>query len=132
MLPLIVGISIFFFGFGIIIALYKDIPDWAGDKRYAVPTFAVRWGQRRVFVLGRWLLTALYLIPILWGLRQGGAGVVLALVHAAALAAFWRRSLQTQPDQPASMMRLYLFLWGLFYLEYILLGFGGLIAGLYL
>jgi hypothetical protein len=34
---------------------------------------------------------------------------------------FWFFSLRTDPAQPASMTRLYLILWGLFYVEYLLL-----------
>jgi homogentisate phytyltransferase/homogentisate geranylgeranyltransferase len=121
---------LFFFGFGLLIALYKDIPDWAGDQRYAVRTFTVRWGQQRVFALGRWLFTALYLIPIIWGLSHwpDPAGIAFSLAQGGVLAAFWLLSRQVKPEQPASMMRFYLFLWGLFYLEYLFLSFGGIMV----
>ncbi len=123
-LPLLLAwLLLFFFGFGLVIALYKDIPDWAGDREFAIRTFAVRLGRQRVFVLGRWLLTAIYLIPIVAGLAflAAPAGMVLALPHLVILLLFWFFSLRTDPAQPASMMRLYLFLWGLFYVEYLLL-----------
>lgn len=123
-LPLLVAwLLLFFFGFGLVIALYKDIPDWAGDREFAIRTFAVRLGRKRVFDLGRWLLTAIYLIPIIVGLifSAAPAGIVLALPHLAMLLLFWFFSLRTDPAQPASMTRLYLILWGLFYAEYLLL-----------
>lgn len=130
--PLLLGMLFFFFGFGLVIALYKDVPDCAGDGQHAVFTFAVRLGQKRVFDIGRWLLTALYLLPIIWGLLAwpGLVGVALSLVHALALAVFWLLSTRVEPEQPTSMMRFYLFLWGLFYLEYLLLSFGGVVAWL--
>jgi homogentisate phytyltransferase/homogentisate geranylgeranyltransferase len=114
---------LFFFGFGLVIALYKDIPDWAGDKHYAVRTFAVRWGHERIFKVGRWLLTGLYLLPTAVGLGRlpHPDGVALVVVHVGMAAVFWVISLRTNPAQPASMMRLYLFLWGLFYAEYVFL-----------
>jgi homogentisate phytyltransferase/homogentisate geranylgeranyltransferase len=123
-LPLLVAwLLLFFFGFGLVIALYKDIPDWAGDREFAIRTFAVRLGRQRVFDLGRWLLTAIYLIPIVVGLAFSTAptGIVLALPHLVMLLLFWFFSLRTDPAQPASMTRLYLILWGLFYVEYLLL-----------
>lgn len=112
----------FFFGFGLIIALFKDIPDHTGDRRFGVGTFAVRWGQRPAFLVGRALLTALYLLPIGAALARGGAaGVGLAVAHGALLAVFWAVSLRTEPERPRSMFRLYFVLWGLFYAEYGLL-----------
>lgn len=113
----------FFFGFGLVIALFKDIPDRDGDERYAVRTFAVRWGPRRVFVLGRRLLAALYLLAAGAGVARlpGPAGVSLILTHLGALGIFWAFSARTDPALPRSMARLYRVLWVLFYAEYVLL-----------
>ena len=116
----------FFFGFGLVIALFKDIPDWAGDGRYGVGSFAVRWGVRRAFAVGRALLTALYLLPIGALLaRPGPAAAALIAVRVALLAVFWLISRRTDPARPPSMARLYFVLWGLFYAEYLLLALGG-------
>ena len=113
---------LFFFGFGLVIALFKDIPDHLGDSRHGVGSFAVRWGPRRAFAVGRALLTALYLLPIGVLLAQpSAAAVALIAARLALLALFWAVSLRTDPAQPASMARLYFVLWGLFYAEYILL-----------
>lgn len=120
---------LFFFGFGLVIALFKDIPDRDGDEHYAVRTFAVRWGRRRVYNLGRWLLTAVYLLAVVAGvtLLPAPAGVSLVFVHLTALGVFWAFSLFTDPARPASMMRLYLTLWFLFYAEYIFLSLHALV-----
>ena len=120
----------FFFLFGIVIAIYKDIPDWGGDRQFQIRTFAVNLGRERVFRAGRWLLTGMYFIPILLGLgRLGTPGsILLVLAHATVLVLFWGRSLRTNPAEPASMMRLYLFLWGMFYAEYLILGLNSLLA----
>lgn len=112
----------FFFGFGLVIALFKDIPDHVGDNRHGVGSFAVRWGPRRAFAVGRVLLTALYLLPIAALLAQAGAAAwALIGVRLVLLALFWAVSLRTDPAQPRSMARLYFVLWGLFYAEFILL-----------
>lgn len=112
---------VFFFGFGLVIALFKDIPDWLGDREFAIRTFTVRWGQQKVFNLGRLLLTALYLLPLAAGARllPGIEGILLIAVHIVVLLAFWRASLRTEPTDPASMTRLYLGFWTLFYAEYV-------------
>jgi homogentisate phytyltransferase/homogentisate geranylgeranyltransferase len=114
---------LFFFGFGLVIALFKDIPDHDGDQHFAVRTFAVRWGQRRVYYLGRWLLTALYLLTVAVDVASPSVsgGGALAVAHLAALGVFWAISARTDPTQPLSMARLYLTLWGLFYAEYVFL-----------
>lgn len=122
---------LFFFLFGVVISLYKDIPDWRGDALFAVRTFAVVLGRVQVFRLGRWLISAMYLLPIglgLW-LLPGAAGWALLLGHAAALGAFWKVSARTDPTDPPAMTRTYLFLWLLFYSEYGLLVLARLAAG---
>jgi homogentisate phytyltransferase/homogentisate geranylgeranyltransferase len=109
-------VLIFFFLFGVVIALYKDIPDWAGDQKYRVYTFAVVLGRERVFRLGRWLLTGMYLLTAAAGLLlwPSPGGLAFALVHAGAWALFWMRGRVTDPDQPGAMARLYRLLWVLF------------------
>lgn len=113
----------FFFLFGVVIAIYKDIPDWAGDEIFRVRTFAVTLGRERVFQVGRWLLTGAYLLPVLGGvmLLPALGGIVLVSAHAVALFVFWARSTRTVPAQPQSVMALYRLLWLLFYAEYVFL-----------
>jgi hypothetical protein len=63
------------------------------------------------------------LLPTAVGLSRlpNPDGIALVLIHVAMILLFWTLSLRTNPAQPTSMMRLYLFLWGLFYAEYIFL-----------
>lgn len=123
---------LFFFLFGWVITLYKDIPDWRGDQMFAVRTFAVAFGQRQVFRAGQIIVTLMYLLPLALGLTRLPAadGWVLLLGHAAALAAFWLVSARTDPTDSQSMMRTYLFLWAMFYAQYALLVLARLAAGL--
>lgn len=134
-LALMAGVACFFFVFCLVIALYKDIPDWRGDQAYRVQTFAVRLGQVRVFWVGGGLLTAVYLLFAAWGMAWGDdGGRFWAFSHLAALALFWLASWRTNPQEGASMSRFYLFVWGLFYAEYLFLGWYGLgiAAGIYM
>jgi homogentisate phytyltransferase/homogentisate geranylgeranyltransferase len=121
--PLIIWALVFFFGFGLVIALYKDIPDLEGDRLFTIRTFTVQMGPNKVFRLGRWILTGFYLTPIFVGFIRLPQldGFVLALTHLAVLSLFWAVSLQINPTDAQSMTRFYFFLWGLFYLEYVLL-----------
>lgn len=120
---LIIIAALFFFGFGLVIALYKDIPDLEGDRRYTIRTFTVRLGPRRVFALGRWILTGFYTLPVAYffsRLPEPAAGFAL-LAHLLVLIAFWSFSRRIDPTVQGQMARFYLGLWGIFYLEYLLL-----------
>ena len=122
--PLLIMVAaIFFFGFGLVIALYKDIPDLEGDRRYTVRTFTVRLGPQRVFALGRWILTGFYLFPTAYFLWQAPApaATFALLAHLIVLAFFWAFSRRIDPAVQGQMTRFYLGLWGIFYLEYLLL-----------
>ena len=114
---------LFFFGFGLVIGLYKDIPDLEGDRQHTIFTFAVRLGAGPVFRAGRLLLTVCYLLPIAFGLagwsRPGSLFFLLA--HLGLVAFFWWRSWQVVVTSRPEMTRFYLLLWALFYAEYILL-----------
>jgi homogentisate phytyltransferase/homogentisate geranylgeranyltransferase len=127
---LIGALAAFFFGFGLVIALYKDIPDLTGDKTYGIRTFTVRLGPKRVFNAGRWILTGFFLVPIVIALSRfpQADAIVLLVTQLAILILFWRVSLGVEPAEPKSITRFYMFLWGLFYAEYILLGLGAIIG----
>ncbi len=113
-------LGLFFFGFGLVIAIYKDIPDSEGDRLYQIETFTTRLGARRALNLGRAVLTACYALPIglaLAGLPRGDA-LFLLISHAALIAAFWVMSMRVDLRQRHSVASFYMFLWGMFYLEF--------------
>jgi homogentisate phytyltransferase/homogentisate geranylgeranyltransferase len=129
--PRAIGLALFFFGFGLVIALYKDIPDLSGDSHFGVRTFTVRLGARTVFQGGRLILTTFYLVPIIAALALlPEAGAYLLLIpHLALIALFWWVSRSVDVRSPRAFTRFYMFLWSLFYAEYILLSLYA-IAGL--
>jgi len=125
---LVTALAVFFFGFGLAIALYKDIPDLIGDSKYGVQTYAVRLGPKRVFDIGRWLLTAFYLVPIFSAVAMLPeiGGFVLLVAHLIIVGLFWSRSLSVDVTNPEEVTRFYMFLWSLFYVEYIFLALASL------
>ncbi len=116
----LVLLGIFFFGFGLVIAIYKDIPDLSGDKMHQIETFTTRLGPRRVLDLGRGILSVCYSIPIVLALLlpAGGGAIFLLLSHAMIIGLFWFASMRVDLSQKASISSFYMFLWALFYTEF--------------
>ena len=113
-------LGLFFFGFGLVIAIYKDIPDDTGDRLHSIETFTTRLGKRRALDLGRAVLTLCYALPIglaLVGLPRGDA-LFLLLSHAIMIGLFWSVSSRVDLGQQRSVSSFYMFLWGLFYVEF--------------
>ena len=73
----------FFFGFGLVIAIYKDIPDLMGDRAYGIETFTVKLGPKLAFNLGR--------INTYYRLRWRDGGGDLPSAAARQLVSVWRR-----------------------------------------
>lgn len=122
--PLTLAImAAFFFGFGLVIAIYKDIPDLLGDQMHGIRSFTVRLGPERAFDLGRLILTLGYLGLITVALLRlpQPDGILLLAAQATALLLFWIVSSRVDPRQKSSIARFYMFLWGLFYAQYIIL-----------
>jgi homogentisate phytyltransferase/homogentisate geranylgeranyltransferase len=113
-------LGLFFFGFGLVIAIYKDIPDAAGDRMHQIETFTTRLGRRRALGLGRAVLTACYALPIglaLAGL-PGGDALFLLVSHALIITIFWAVSARVDLARQRSVSSFYMFLWALFYVEF--------------
>jgi homogentisate phytyltransferase / homogentisate geranylgeranyltransferase len=108
--------------FGIAIALLKDVPDIEGDRRYRIATYSVRLGGAAVLRAGLALLAAAYAgvaaaAPLL---LDGWAAAVLAASHLAALAALLVAARRTDPSDRAVFTGFYMFVWRLFFLEYVI------------
>ncbi|MEL6382406.1 MAG: homogentisate phytyltransferase [Cyanobacteria bacterium J06626_18] len=124
----ILALSAFIVVFSIVIAIFKDIPDIEGDRRFNITTFTVRLGQKRVYTLARIILTGCYISLISLAPWVGGVnGVFVLVTHSGLLALFWWRSQRVAlPEQasnsatPISFAAFYQFIWQLFFLEYVL------------
>jgi homogentisate phytyltransferase/homogentisate geranylgeranyltransferase len=116
--------------FGIAIALLKDVPDIEGDRRYRIATYSVRLGGGMVLRAGLALLALAYLgvavaAPLL---LDGWAAAFLAASHVAALGALLAAARRTDVTDRARFTGFYLFVWKLFFLEYVIVPLAWLLA----
>ena len=132
-LPLVIPgkvwvLTAFIVVFSIVIAIFKDIPDIEGDRRFNITTFTVRLGQQRVYNMARLILTACYVGMVAAAPWIGGVDWPFILVtHMGLLTLFWWRSQRVAlpdqtntPETPISFATFYQFIWQLFFLEYVL------------
>lgn len=119
--PKIWALTAFIFGFSLMIAWFKDIPDVEGDRQFKIITFAVRLGQKELFHIGKVFLSILYLGLILAGIFfiSGVNKPFFMLIHVLLLSAFLYTSRRVDPSRKSYMTRHYHFIWKLFYLEYV-------------
>lgn len=115
------ALTIFILVFTFAIAIFKDIPDLEGDRRYQISTFTIRLGAEAVFKLARAVLTVCYAGMILAGLLLPGLNpLILVTSQAILLGLMWWRSTQVNLQDKAEVARFYQFIWKLFFLEYLL------------
>lgn len=119
--PQVWALTLFIFGLSLVIAWFKDIPDMEGDSRFKIMTLSLTLGARKVFNIGRGLLAICYLGLIFAGIYgiPGVNGTLLAGAHLALLILMWLKSRQVAVGDRSSITRYYLFIWGLFFSEYI-------------
>ncbi len=110
------ALTIFVLPFSFAIAVLKDVPDAEGDRRFAIRTFTVRLGGRTAFGMGMAALTVAYLGMAILGADDANHAV-LAVTHLAALALLWFWALRVDM---ADFTPFYMRVWGLFFLEYII------------
>lgn len=125
--PLLLMLGVFFFGFALVIAIYKDLPDTVGDRAFAIETYTTRYGPRRVLRSGQLVLTVCYLVPIVLGAVgfPNPNAIFLLLSHLLVVTLFWLMSSRVNLDSHAAIKRFYMFIWLLFYTEFALLGVYG-------
>ncbi|MGF1458322.1 MAG: homogentisate phytyltransferase [Leptolyngbyaceae cyanobacterium] len=121
------ALTLFVIVFSIVIAIFKDIPDIEGDRRFDITTFTVRVGQARVYQVARLILSVCYLGMMAATPWLGGVNwIFILLTHTGLLGLFWWRSYrvampeQVTADLPLTFADFYQFIWQLFFLEYLL------------
>jgi homogentisate phytyltransferase/homogentisate geranylgeranyltransferase len=116
-------LTIFVLIFTYVIAIFKDMPDIEGDRKFNVATLSIDWGQLAVFNLSRQILISLYagmaLISIT-SLSNGLNNLILAGTHIILGIVLWWKSKSVDLSDRQSITNFYQFIWKLFYLEYIL------------
>ena len=123
--PIIVFLTIYVLVFSLVIALFKDIPDLEGDKKYNIMTLTVRMGRKSVFDLTIIMLVMNYSFAIITGVFISGIWNQLLMVglHIIILAVFYRRTKKVDMADRIDLWKFYKKIWHFFYLEYIVLIF---------
>jgi homogentisate phytyltransferase/homogentisate geranylgeranyltransferase len=116
--------------FSCAIALLKDVPDIEGDRRYRIATYSVRLGGAWVLRAGLALLASAYVgiavaAPFL---LDGWAAVFLAGSHLIVLVALVAAARRTDPADREVFTGFYMFVWRLFFLEYVIVPVAWLLA----
>ncbi|XP_068333134.1 homogentisate phytyltransferase 1, chloroplastic-like [Pyrus communis] len=120
--PLIFATAFMSF-FSVVIALFKDIPDIEGDKIFGIRSFTVRMGQKRVFWICISLLEMAYGVAVLVGASSGFmlSKCITVLGHAILASVLWNRAKSVDLNSKAAITSFYMFIWKLFYAEYLLI-----------
>ena len=107
----------------------QDMPDVEGDVKANISTASVRLGVPAIFRVGIGLLTAAYVLAALMGATASYAPVwrrlMAAGLHAGFLGLLWWRAQQVDLRRRPSIASFYMFIWKLFYAEYLFAPFGG-------
>ncbi len=115
-------LTLFIFLFTTAIAIFKDVPDLEGDKKYNIATFTLILGKSKVFNISRSVITLCYLgmvgAGIFW-LNSINARFFVSY-HLILLALLWWRSREVDLEQKSAIASFYQFIWKLFFLEYLL------------
>jgi len=116
--------------FSCAIALLKDVPDIEGDRRYRIATYSVRLGGAWVLRAGLALLAAAYAGIAIAApfLLDGWAAVFLAGSHLIVLVALVVAARRTDPSDREVFTGFYMFVWQLFFLEYVIVPVAWLLA----
>jgi homogentisate phytyltransferase / homogentisate geranylgeranyltransferase len=118
--PIIWVLTAFILVYTFAIAIFKDIPDSEGDRRYHISTFTLRLGAGAVFNLARWVMTVCFVGAMVAATRLTDANpVFLVATHGVALISMWVVSWQVDLRDQAMIRQFYQFIWKLFFLEYL-------------
>ncbi|HBB31020.1 MAG TPA: homogentisate phytyltransferase [Cyanobacteria bacterium UBA8803] len=128
--PVVWALTLFVLVFTVAIAIFKDVPDIEGDRKYNITTFTLKLGQQAVFNLARWVITFCYLGMILGGLIliPNLNPLFTVITHLAALILLWWRSQSVDLQDKLAIASFYQFIWKLFFLEYLIFPAACLVA----
>ncbi|XP_078163015.1 homogentisate phytyltransferase 1 [Carex rostrata] len=120
--PLIFATAFMTF-FSVVIALFKDIPDIEGDRIFGIRSFSVRLGQKRVFWICVYLLEIAYTVAMLMGATSSSlwSKLIIILGHAFLASNLWNRARSLDLANKSDITSFYMFIWKLFYAEYLLI-----------
>ncbi|XP_014492795.1 homogentisate phytyltransferase 1, chloroplastic-like [Vigna radiata var. radiata] len=111
--------------FCLVLALFKDIPDHEGDEKFGIQSLSVHLGQKRVFWICVSLLEMIYGVAILVGATSSNhwSKMITVSAHAVLASVLWYRSKTVDVKSSSATESFYMFLWKLFYAEYLIIPF---------
>lgn len=115
-------LTFFILLFTIAIAIFKDVPDLEGDRKYNIATFSLILGKTKVFRLTFAVIAICYLGMIaagLIGLEGINSGFFISYHLILLVLLFWR-SQNVNLTEKSAITSFYQFIWKLFFLEYLL------------
>jgi homogentisate phytyltransferase / homogentisate geranylgeranyltransferase len=115
-------LTLFILLFTIAIAIFKDVPDLEGDRKYNIATFSLILGKTKVFRVTCGVIAFCYVGMIaagLIGLEGINSGFFISY-HIILLALLWWRSHDVNLSEKSAIASFYQFIWQLFFLEYLL------------
>ncbi len=120
--PYVWTLTLFILFFTVAIAIFKDVPDLEGDKKYNINTFTLVIGKSAVFNISRGVITICYLGTILAGIFWLTSINLILFVgcHLILLGLLWWRSQNVNLEHKSAITDFYQFIWKLFFLEYLL------------
>jgi homogentisate phytyltransferase / homogentisate geranylgeranyltransferase len=120
--PIVWIITLFILVFTIAIAIFKDVPDMAGDQKFQIQTFTISWGKSAILNITRWVISIAYLSMMAAGIWLLPAVNTAFLVgfHGVLLGLLWWRSQDVDLEDQQAIASFYQFIWKLFFLEYLL------------
>ncbi len=119
--PYVWTLTLFILLFTVAIAIFKDVPDLEGDKKYHINTFTLVIGRLAVFNISRLVITICYLGTIVAGIFWLNSINVILFIscHVILLGLLWWRSQNVDLEQKSAIADFYQFIWKLFFLEYL-------------
>ena len=120
--PYVWTLTLFILLFTVAIAIFKDVPDLEGDRKYNINTFTLVIGKPAVFNLSRAVITICYFGMIgagLFWLTSLNVGFFITS-HLVLLCLLWWRSRDVDLEEKSAIADFYQFIWKLFFLEYLL------------
>ncbi|XP_028549147.1 probable homogentisate phytyltransferase 1, chloroplastic [Dendrobium catenatum] len=120
--PLILG-TIVVSIFSVVIALFKDVPDIEGDKKFGIRSLAASLGPKKVLWICICLLEMVYIFAIVFGATSSRPWSKLINIssHSALGLILWKQSGSIDLKDKFSLQSFYMLIWKLLYAEYMLL-----------
>ncbi|KAL2323104.1 hypothetical protein Fmac_027483 [Flemingia macrophylla] len=105
------------------IALCKDIPDVEGDAKFGIDTFAIRFGQKRVFQICVCLFEMAFGVAFLAGVKSPSLWIkiITGVGHIIIASVVWYRAKSTNLSSKSSVLSFYFFIWKVLSAELLLM-----------